>query len=285
MRRLVIVLLVAFLLATMTACGIFQVFDIPTSAQLISVTDNNPTDLEQNIQCKAFNNASNLDNDGDLTVLVWNIYKQKQDSLYEELEVRASDADLSLLQEVYLDDEYKKWLFLHDWVGQQVNAFESFEISSGVFNISKATPSKVCAEIMVEPWLQLPKSALFALYPLSSGQQLAVANLHSINFTFGTEEFKAQLSELKSRMDKHNGPILFAGDFNSWSKSRMRQLTSVMATLGLSQVTFEPDHRKKFITGLALDHVFYRDMKVKRAEAPLSDASDHNPLIVEFSLN
>jgi endonuclease/exonuclease/phosphatase (EEP) superfamily protein YafD len=58
-----------------------------------------------------------------------------------------------------------------------------------------------------------------------------------------------------------------------------------MATLGLSQVTFEPDHRKKFITGLALDHVFYRDMKVKRAEAPLSDASDHNPLIVEFSLN
>ena len=48
---------------------------------------------------------------------------------------------------------------------------------------------KLCAYTHEEPWLQLPKSALWSRYQLSNGEQLAVVNIHAVNFTLGTEEY------------------------------------------------------------------------------------------------
>ncbi len=52
--------------------------------------------------------------------------------------------------------------------------------------------------------------------------------------------------------------------------------------VGLMEVAFEPDNRTQFITGLVLDHVFYRGLEVEKAKAPITDASDHNPMRVTF---
>ncbi len=75
-----------------------------------------------------------------------------------------------------------------------------------------------------EPWLQLPKSALWSRYQLSNGEELAVINIHAVNFTFGTEDYEAQLKSLTDNLQKYRGPVVFAGDFNSWSEARFSVL-------------------------------------------------------------
>ncbi|NMU84205.1 hypothetical protein HKB16_15060, partial [Vibrio parahaemolyticus] len=75
-----------------------------------------------------------------------------------------------------------------------------------------------------EPWLRLPKSALYSQYHLSNGEKLAVVNVHAINFTVGTKEYVSQLTALEMLLKHHVGPILFAGDFNSWSESRVNAM-------------------------------------------------------------
>ncbi len=64
----------------------------------------------------------------------------------------------------------------------------------------------------------------------------------------------------------------------------MAVIKQEISGLGLKEAEFSPDHRTEFLTGLVLDHVFYRGLTLEKAEAPSSGASDHNPLLVEFSL-
>ena len=61
-------------------------------------------------------------------------------------------------------------------------------------------------------------------------------------------------------------------------------ILGVVARLRLKEVRFTPDERMTFMTGLPLDHVFYRGLNVKEAHSIKSNASDHNPLEVSFSL-
>ncbi|TOE88347.1 endonuclease/exonuclease/phosphatase family protein, partial [Vibrio parahaemolyticus] len=86
---------------------------------------------------------------------------------------------------------------------------------------------------------------------------LAVINVHAINFTVGTEEYTSQLSALETLLKQHSGPIVFAGDFNSWSEYRITAMKQALREANLREVQFSPDHRTQFITGLPLDHVFY----------------------------
>lgn len=52
----------------------------------------------------------------------------------------------------------------------------------------------------------------------------------------------------------------------------------------MKEVEFTPDQRLRFMTGLPLDHVFYKGLTLEQAQAPESDASDHNPMLVSFRL-
>jgi endonuclease/exonuclease/phosphatase (EEP) superfamily protein YafD len=215
---------------------------------------------------------------------VWNIYKQNREGWSEELSRLSSDAQLLLLQEASLNTGLKQWLSEQGWEGNQVNAFKVMGESAGVINLARTTPNLACGYTEMEPWLRLPKSGIYARYPLSNGQELAVVNLHAVNFTYGTNEYQLQLQALANELSQHTGPIIVAGDFNSWSEERMTVMKQVLTSLGLNEVSFSPDNRVRFISGLPLDHVFYRGLKLENAKAPESDASDHNPLLLSFSL-
>ncbi len=149
---------------------------------------------------------------------------------------------------------------------------------------ASVVPSKqVCGYRNPEPWLRLPKSALITYYPLSNGQLLAVANIHAINFSLSLTQYRHQLSQLVVQLKKHNGPIIFAGDFNSWSSERLKQLDKLKEQLNLKEVKYQNDQlRKRFITGDPLDHVFYRGLFVISAVVQPTKASDHNPILVSF---
>ncbi|MFV0449846.1 MAG: endonuclease/exonuclease/phosphatase family protein [Vibrio sp.] len=261
--------------------GYKLVFNIPEHPQLITVGENR---AGQPLVCYRNEHALPLDKHGHLGLLVWNIYKQNREGWSEELSRLSSDAQLLLLQEASLNTGLKQWLSEQGWEGNQVNAFKVMGESAGVINLARTTPNLACGYTEMEPWLRLPKSAIYARYPLSNGQVLAVVNLHAVNFTYGTDEYQLQLQALANELSQHTGPIIVAGDFNSWSEERVKVMKQVLTSLGLNEADFSPDNRVRFISGLPLDHVFYRGLKLENAKAPESDASDHNPLLVRFSL-
>lgn len=275
-------LLILPIVAIAAVVGSFQlIFSLPKQPLLSTISQSGE---DVSLRCAHASQVESIDNDGDINLLVWNIYKQNRDNWSQELTKHSDDKQLVLLQEASMTPELKEWMKQQLWFGNQVDAFKAFERSAGVLNLSKSLPKLACAYTELEPWLRLPKSAIYATYPLSDGQVLSVVNIHAVNFTYGTDEYQRQLGTLVDELSKHKGPIIVAGDFNSWSADRMAVMRSALDTLGVKEVSYRPDHRTQFITGLPLDHVFYRGLTLIKAEAPESDASDHNPLEVIFRL-
>nr|WP_217275061.1 endonuclease/exonuclease/phosphatase family protein [Vibrio coralliilyticus] len=275
-------MLILPVVAIAAVVGGFQlIFSLPKQPQLLTIS---PSGEDISLRCTHASNVESIDNNGDINLLVWNIYKQNRGNWSQELTKYSSEKQLVLLQEASMTPELKEWMKQQLWFGNQVDAFKAFERSAGVLNLSKSLPKLACAYTELEPWLRLPKSAIYATYPLSDGQVLSVVNIHAVNFTYGTDEYQRQLGTLVDELSKHQGPIIVAGDFNSWSADRMAVMKSALEKLGVREVSYHPDHRTQFITGLPLDHVFYRGLTLIKAEAPESDASDHNPLEVTFSL-
>ena len=142
-----------------------------------------------------------------------------------------------------------------------------------------------CARRTAEPWLRIPKVALYTAHPLAGRRQrLLLANLLGINFSVGTAEFKAQLRQAEAVVASHHGPLIVAGDFNTWSAERARLLTSLTTRLGLQPVEFNDGHRIR-VWNHPLDHVFYRGLRVLSATSTEQPESDHNPLLVRFALS
>lgn len=269
------------LLSAGGATAFFSIFTIPTQPELVTIGHNQQGEP---LLCYQNTSAQTLDNGGELNLLVWNIYKQNRPNWQSDLTQISASQQLLLLQEANMNEPFKQWINQLGWDGTQARAFEAFGEAAGVINLAKVMPTMACAYTQLEPWLRLPKSAIYARYRLSNQQELAVVNLHAVNFTYGTQEYQEQLTALLEELQRFAGPVIVAGDFNSWSTERMALLSNSLSVIGLQPVVFEPDNRTTFINGLALDHVFYRGLKLKKAEAPQSDASDHNPLLVHFQL-
>lgn len=142
-----------------------------------------------------------------------------------------------------------------------------------------------------EPLISTPKVALITEYPLAGfDQTLLTINIHSINFV-RSYKFAAQLKQVAAAIAHHPGPIIFAGDFNTWRSERMDLLEASMASLGLSRVDFAEDcdrQLKRFLKSDPLDHVFYRGLELLPEETRVIgtvDSSDHKPMVVTFRMN
>jgi endonuclease/exonuclease/phosphatase (EEP) superfamily protein YafD len=85
-------------------------------------------------------------------------------------------------------------------------------------------------------------------------------------------------------MDAHAGPIILAGDFNTWSDARMNVVEQLAAGQGLQSVTFQ--HKQPaWHFGHQVDHIYYRGLTPLHSHVTRVESSDHYPLTVIFSLN
>ena len=82
-------------------------------------------------------------------------------------------------------------------------------------------------------------------------------------------------------MRAHEGPVIFGGDLNTWSDRRQATLIDLADALGLTPVSFSPDHRTSRF-GRPLDHLYVRGLTWQSSETVPVETSDHNPLIVTF---
>lgn len=127
------------------------------------------------------------------------------------------------------------------------------------------------------------KSQILTRHPLSGGDTLLVANIHAINFV-RHGHFHHEIAILRQILLQHQGPLIVAGDFNVWSRSRRLYLTQFCRAMGLKQAIMEDAQHIKSYLRQPLDFIFYRDLILHSATAINTPAvSDHNPIYARFS--
>jgi len=218
-----------------------------------------------------------------INLLIWNTQKGQDDGWLEEFEQLSVDQDLLVLQEAYLKDDLRDSLLRQTLSWNLATTFMRYRIETGVMTASQVAPASACVQRTMEPLLSLPKSTLISRYPLKgSDETLLVGNIHAVNFTLGTAAFRSQLDRLASELDEHEGPMIVAGDFNSWSQSRLSVLEEVLVEKRLMHRVAFNDQNPRAIFGYTVDRVYYRGLTVIDGRVLESDTSDHAPLWVQF---
>ena len=223
-----------------------------------------------------------------INILVWNMYKGRRGGWAEDFRAISEGRDIVLLQEAVVNTRYDP-IFTecrnYEWVMAVGHGNRKTKMETGVKTgaIVKSSGQSFLVTPDYEPFLGTPKMLLATTYPVGGGGQLLVVNIHAINFV-SYDKFNRQMRQVIEAIERHEGPVILAGDFNTWNAPRYKGLAEITQALGLIPV---PVDRKASMRHFNrhLDYIFYRGLKFVKAEA-LSHilSSDHMPLSAEFIL-
>ncbi len=236
----------------------------------------------------------------DLTVVNWNAQKGKNKRFATDLRLLLEQErpDIVFLQEATADlyrPEQMGGYFAEGWSypwpgGETV----------GVLTLSRVAPTRIqpVPTKYREFGVTAPKVSLVTEYPLSDGKSLLAVNVHLLNFErWSVKKINHQLEELKTIMALHSGPIIMAGDFNTWNQKRLELVKRITADVSLNEVIDFPvgrttgDQNSAFWNellgvdkNLPLDRVFFSGLKPTAARVLNYSSSDHKPILVRLQL-
>ena len=235
-----------------------------------------------------------------ITLVTWNVQKINDPKMPEDLLdlIQQYKPDLVFLQEARGD-------LLH--VGRMGGYFANGwkypwpgGATIGVLTLSKMAPVRI--QPIPTKWREFfvtaPKVSLITEHLLPNGETLLAVNVHLLGFErWGTLKLRSQLDELKIVMADHPGPIIMAGDFNTWNQKRLGVVTRTTGDLKLLEVTELPPGRKSadfywaclnWLFGverdLPLDRIYYRGFMQDSAQVLPYYSSDHRPILVKLML-
>ncbi|WP_158677994.1 endonuclease/exonuclease/phosphatase family protein [Pseudoalteromonas sp. T1lg76] len=215
----------------------------------------------------------------ELRLLSWNIYKAAKPELLADLQALSEQSQIMLLQEA-ITDEALLQLKPHTRFSP---GYKGLNQQTGLALLSDWSPQLYCRFYQREPWLRTPKASSISRYPLANGDSLLLVNMHGINFTLGISDYRQQLERLTGLIKLHSGPVIFAGDFNSWSRARWQLVQGLLSELDMTRVSFTPDHRTR-VFDLPLDQIWIRGVTLTSAQTLERTSSDHNPLLVSVHI-
>jgi endonuclease/exonuclease/phosphatase (EEP) superfamily protein YafD len=215
-----------------------------------------------------------------ISILVWNVHKSVDPRWLNDFLKFSKANDLLILQEFVYEPKTELPLsYVPDEAWRMAAGFFSPRgVATGVATGSKSNPvsERFIRSQTREPIAGTPKMALVTDYALKDLKtRLRVVNVHGINFT-KSGNFRMQLNQLEESLEEHTGPMILAGDFNTWSPERTQALKRLASQVGLQSA--QPVNESRL---LVLDYFFYRGLKVSKTEI-LNDvvSSDHKPLRV-----
>lgn len=225
----------------------------------------------------------------DINVLVWNIYKGGIVSWERDFLSLARGKDLLVLQEAFLGPRMLKtfystidmeYLFATAWIdGKYGNN------PTGVTTASTVKASEVDWQrsYYLEPLIKTPKMTLFTSYKIAGMQkELLVGNIHGINFV-RAYKLRHMLDKAAEVIKKHNGPVLFAGDFNTWTSTKLANMNAVFKSLKMKKIQFKNDIRKT-IFGKIIDFAWIKNLSVLESAVPNVKGSDHKPMTFKLKV-
>lgn len=252
------------------------------------------------IQVAEFSDQSQTLNTS-ITLVNWNAQKGKNSQIAADLKLilEQEKPDIVFLQEAKVDlfepqqmGGYFAEGWSYPWPGGK---------SIGVLTLSRVPPVRIqpVSTKYRELGVTAPKVSLVTEYPLANGENLLAVNVHLLNFErWSIKKISHQIEDLKAIMASHSGPIIMAGDFNTWNQKRLQLVKEITRDIQLREVTDFPEGRKngdtnsdfwnKFLgveKDLPLDRVFFSGFKPTAARLLNFDSSDHTPILIILELS
>jgi endonuclease/exonuclease/phosphatase (EEP) superfamily protein YafD len=213
-----------------------------------------------------------------IRLVTWNVHKQADPGWQRDLRTLSSGNDIVLLQEIVLDSPLRDLIADEGLRWVMASSFLMSDLDYGVLTAARVQPVATCTERVVEPLLRIPKSAIISWFALrGQPETLAVVNVHAINFSLSLGAYRAQFRAIGETLAGHEGPVILAGDLNTWTAARAQAVREVAKRLGLTEVRFAADRRSVFF-GHELDHIYTRGLALVSSSAMLVGSSDHNPV-------
>lgn len=221
----------------------------------------------------------------ELRFVVWNLWKGSGGVKFrEEFKSLVENSDLALTQEALLTHE----MIAHSAIDgyQAVHAATYRRVDGcrdGVMTVSSVELARAPERVIsgtAEPFLKTTKASLLTYYRYGQHDHevLAVANLHS-TLIRRPRTAGAEIRRVIERLEEHDGPVIFAGDFNTFSKAYLHEIANALSILNIQHVEIELDPRTRIGK---LDQVFVRGIDIKRIAVDIAfKQSDHFPLICE----
>ncbi|MGB5964231.1 MAG: endonuclease/exonuclease/phosphatase family protein [Sulfurimonadaceae bacterium] len=222
----------------------------------------------------------------EFSLLVWNVHKENLRSDFQERFkslLQQHPSEFLLFQEAKYPK--KSSSVLDDFSYAMASNIETFRHLYGVVTASKVAFEKIDSNLSHrrEIGLITYKSMQITQHKLSNGQILHLVNLHSINFV-SIKIFTKELEKIKLELKMCKGPMIVGGDFNNWTKKRIKVIEAFQHALSLEKAELHEKHHIKHIFEKPLDHLFYRDLNLLQAKAiDTQKISDHNPIYATFS--
>ncbi len=219
-------------------------------------------------------------------VLCWNVYKQNTKHLrfqpFLQKLTQEKEIDFLLLQEANFRDD--KHFTLKNFAFDAAANLEFRGEFYGVLSASRVESKNAQAYLSEgrESLIGPHKSLLLSTYPFEDGSTLLILNIHAINFRENKRYYR-ELERFLELMKHHKGPMIIAGDFNSWNKKRIQKLHEIREELDLSRVPFKQVDKVKSFMGNHLDFIFYRGVELLNFSVHREhEISDHHPLFARF---
>lgn len=216
----------------------------------------------------------------EINVLVWNIQKSRSSDWINKTNSLLKNFEYALIQEATDREETLRpfhkafhYLKLHE-------SWSDDRYSTGLLSASQ-TPSFYSEKYTtsdLEPLVSTPKVIVVEKYSLEE-VTLMMINIHAINFR-GLKAFKRNLKLVAHELKRHEGPVIFAGDFNTWSPARKEYLDLFCQQFSLKEIKM-----KRYESFLQLDHVYakgFKEITAKQFEDSLG--SDHRPIAVKATI-
>ncbi len=226
-----------------------------------------------------------------IKVLIWNLKKGQQKGLDRDLPEYGKDRDLLMLSEGYLSPAVKgifdSFDGIHWDMGVSFLYKKDHNYETGTLIGSRVAPTwvKVRHTVDFEPFIHTPKALTFARIPIQgSTKELLAISIHAINMVVPAA-FKREIEMAKEEIIKHDGPVIFAGDFNTNLKTKVKYLMKTLGNLGMQSVEFRNDDRNR-VFGNPIDYTFIRGLHTKDSEVlGKLNSSDHKAMLVELAVD
>lgn len=220
-----------------------------------------------------------------IRLAVWNLCKGAGGRLFEhEYRMVCYRSDLILTQEALLSE---KGLLTFCEPGFEAIHAASYKrrdgIRDGVMTVARVSSTPSIQRIVCkypEPVFKTPKVALVTFYRMRGRQDsLMVVNLHA-TLIRRVRSALEEIEHLIKSLPQHDGPVILAGDFNTFTPGYLAVIAGSLRKIGLEYVPIPGDPRPP---AGALDQVFVRGLAVERIFVDTTiKNSDHFPLFADL---
>lgn len=217
----------------------------------------------------------------ELSVVTWNAHKLADPQFIQDLAELSQTSDVMMIQEAMHSTQIQNYFSSH--FNFSFSFHKSFcddnNQATGVMNASRYNleSSLTLVSSRTEPITHTPKVSGYSALDIPEIGTVHIINTHGLNFNTGSK-FRQQMNEIAAFIRQLQGPVIWAGDFNTWSPGRKDHLNTRAAELGLTHLRPSGDNRN-----LKLDHIYVRGLELIRVEM-LNNyrSSDHLPIRAVF---